>query len=88
MEKIQLTPEELSKLQDSNDKVADIVTSLGQIEIQISLLQKNKESLLASFSQIQQDQDQLATELTQKYGDGTSYQAERFNKPLRELNKY
>jgi len=40
MEKIQLTPEELSKLQDSNDKVADIVTSLGQIEIQISLLQK------------------------------------------------
>ena len=71
MEKIQLTPEELSKLQDSNDKVTDIVTSLGQIEIQISLLQKNKESLLTSFTQIQQDQDQLATELTQKYGDGT-----------------
>lgn len=71
MEKIQLTPEELSKLQDSNDKVADIVASLGQIEIQISLLQKNKESLLTSFTQIQQDQDQLATELTQKYGDGT-----------------
>ena len=23
-----------------------------------------------------------------KYSDGTSYQAERFNKPLRELNKY
>ena len=71
MEKIQLTPEELSKLQDSNNGVAEIVTSLGQIEIQVSLLQKNKESLLASFAQIQQDQDQLATELTQKYGDGT-----------------
>lgn len=71
MEKIKLTSEELSQLQDLNNKVADIVTSLGQIEIQISLLQKNKESLLASFSQIQQDQDQLATELTQKYGDGT-----------------
>jgi hypothetical protein len=71
MEKVQLTPEELSKLQDSNAKVADIVTSLGQIELQMSLLQKNKESLLAAFSQIQQDQDQLAQELTQKYGDGT-----------------
>ncbi len=71
MEKIQLAPEELSRLQEANNKVADIVASLGQIEIQISLLQKNKESLLASFSQIQQDQDQLATELTQKYGDGT-----------------
>jgi hypothetical protein len=23
-----------------------------------------------------------------KYSDGTNYQAERFNKPLRELNKY
>ena len=71
MEKIQLAPEELSRLQEANNKVADIVASLGQIEIQMSLLQKNKESLLANFSQIQQDQDQLATELTQKYGDGT-----------------
>jgi len=71
MEKIQLASEELSKLQDLNSKVADIVTSLGQIEIQISLLKDNKRSLLASFSQIQQDQEQLAQELTQKYGDGT-----------------
>jgi len=71
MEKIQLAPEELSRLQEANNKVADIVASLGQIEIQMSLLQKNKESLLTSFSQIQQDQDQLAAELTQKYGDGT-----------------
>ena len=71
MEKTQLAPEELSRLQEFNNKAADIVASLGQIEIQISLLQENKKSLLASFSQIQQEQDQLATELTQKYGDGT-----------------
>jgi regulator of replication initiation timing len=71
MEKINLTPEELSKLQESNDKVADIVASLGQIEIQISLLHKNKESLLTRFHQLELDQDQLAKELTQKYGDGT-----------------
>ena len=71
MEKIQLTPEELSKLQGSNAKVADIVTSLGQIELQISLLKDNKRSLLDAFTQIQQDQEQLAQELTQKYGDGT-----------------
>jgi len=70
MEKVQLASEELSKLQDLNSKVADIVTSLGQIEIQISLLKDNKKSLLDSFAQIQQDQDQLAQELTQKYGDG------------------
>lgn len=71
MEKIQLAPEELSRLQDLNNKVAEIIASLGQVEIQMSLLQKNKESLLANFSQLQQEQDQLATELTQKYGDGT-----------------
>jgi FtsZ-binding cell division protein ZapB len=57
-------------LQELNSKVADIVTSLGQIEIQISLLKENKRSLLDSFAQIQQDQEVLAQELTQKYGDG------------------
>jgi hypothetical protein len=71
MEKIQLTPEELSTLQNLNNSVADIVSSLGQIEIQMSLIQKSKESLLANFSQIQQDQDKFAAELTQKYGEGT-----------------
>ena len=71
MEKIQLAPEELSRLQEANNKVADIVASLGQIELQISLLKDNKRSLLDAFTQIQQDQEQLAQELTQKYGDGT-----------------
>jgi septation ring formation regulator EzrA len=71
MEKIQLASEELSKLQELNAKVADIIASLGQIEIQISLLKDNKRSLLDTFAQIQQDQNQLAQELTQKYGDGT-----------------
>ena len=71
MEKIKLTPEELSKLQELNIKAAEIVTSLGQIEVQVSFLQSSKESLLDNFTQLQQDQDQLATELTQKYGDGT-----------------
>jgi hypothetical protein len=70
-EKIQLTPEELSKLQEGNIQAANIVTSLGQIEIQVSSLQASKESLLDDFFQLKQDQDQLATELTQKYGDGT-----------------
>jgi hypothetical protein len=70
IEKIQLTPEELSKLQELNTKVANIISSLGQIEIQISLLQEDKKSILTNFSQIQQDQNQLAGELTEKYGDG------------------
>ena len=71
MEKIQLAPEELSRLQEANNKVADIVASLGQIEINKSILEENKKSLLANFAQIQQDQEVLAQELTQKYGDGT-----------------
>ena len=50
MEKIKLTFEELSKLQESNNKVADIVASLGQIEINKSILEENKKSLLASFA--------------------------------------
>lgn len=70
METIKLTPEELTKLQEANNKVADIIASLGQIEINKSILEENKKSLLANFAQIQQDQEVLAQELTQKYGDG------------------
>jgi predicted nuclease with TOPRIM domain len=70
MESIKLTLEELDKLQHINTELSNVIVSLGQIEINKSLLEENKKSLLANYSQLQKEQGELATELTQKYGDG------------------
>jgi predicted nuclease with TOPRIM domain len=71
MENTKLTPEELENLKSINTELNSIVVSLGQIEINKSLLETNKQNLLANFSQLQKNQEKLATELTQKYGDGS-----------------
>jgi predicted nuclease with TOPRIM domain len=70
MAEIQLTAEELNSLQSINEELSNTLMSLGQIEINKSLLEENKQTLLTNFSQIQQKQEKLAVELTQKYGDG------------------
>ena len=70
MVEIQLTAEELNSLQSINEELSNTLLSLGQIEINKSLLEENKQTLLTNFSQLQQKQEKLAVELTQKYGDG------------------
>jgi predicted nuclease with TOPRIM domain len=70
MENIKLTPEELDRLRHINTELSNTIVSLGQIEINKSLLEENKKSLLANYSHLQKEQGELATELTQKYGDG------------------
>ena len=70
MEKITLTSEELNRIQTLNSQINNIALTLGQIEINKSLLEENKKGLLLNYSQLQKEQDELASELTQKYGDG------------------
>jgi predicted nuclease with TOPRIM domain len=65
-----LTPEELIRLQSTNTELSNIAVSLGQIEINKSFLENDKKSLLDRYSQLQKVQEELATELTQKYGEG------------------
>jgi predicted nuclease with TOPRIM domain len=67
---LELTSEELNSLQSINEELSNTLLSLGQIEISKSLLEENKQTLLTNFSQLQQKQEKLAVELTQKYGDG------------------
>jgi len=62
--------EDLKRLQDLNTEISNIIVSLGQIELNKAALENQKNQLLANFAQLQQTQEELANDLTQKYGDG------------------
>ncbi len=70
MEKKVLTPEELQSLRDLNEKQISLISTLGQIEYQIILLNKQKESLKSQIETIESENTKLGKILTEKYGDG------------------
>lgn len=70
MEKKVLTPEELQSLRDLNEKQINLISTLGQIEYQIILLNKQKESLRSQIEIIESENTKLGKILTEKYGDG------------------
>ncbi len=65
-----LSEEEVSKLKNYQNETNEIVGALGQIELQFELLEEKKEEILKKFKKLRVDQNQLAKELTEKYGDG------------------
>ena len=65
-----LSEEEVSKLKNYQNETNEIVGALGQIELQFELLEEKKEEILNKFKKLRVDQNQLAKELTEKYGDG------------------
>ena len=69
MENKVLTPEELSKLQELNNKRGDLVERFGVIEINIQDLELQKEQLIEELSQIKKAELEIGALLQQKYGD-------------------
>jgi hypothetical protein len=70
METKVLTSEELQSLRDLNEKQINLISTLGQIEYQIILLNKQKESLKNQIEVIESENIKLGKTLTEKYGDG------------------
>jgi hypothetical protein len=70
METKVLTSEELQSLRDLNEKQINLISTLGQIEYQIILLNKQKESLKSQIEVIESENIKLGKTLTEKYGDG------------------
>jgi hypothetical protein len=70
MEKKVLTPEELQSLRDLNEKQVSLISTLGQIEYQIIVLNKQKENLKNQIEIIELENTKLGKTLTEKYGDG------------------
>jgi stress response protein YsnF len=69
MENKVLTPEELSKLQELNDKRGDLVERFGILEINIQDLELQKEQLIEELSQIKRAEVEIGALLQEKYGD-------------------
>ena len=69
MENKVLTPEELSKLQELNNKRGDLVERFGILEINIQDLELQKEQLIEELSQIKKAEVEIGALLQEKYGD-------------------
>jgi hypothetical protein len=70
MEKKVLTPEELLKLQELDNKRGQLVEQFGIIEINIQDLELQKEQLIDELSKLKAAELDLGGLLQQKYGDG------------------
>ena len=70
MENKVLTPEELSKLQELDNKRGQLVEQFGIIEINIQDLELQKEQLIDELSKLKAAELDLGGLLQQKYGDG------------------
>jgi hypothetical protein len=70
MENKVLTPEELSKLQELDNKRGQLVEQFGILEINIQDLELQKEKLIDELSKLKAAELDLGGLLQQKYGDG------------------
>jgi len=68
MDKIVLTPEELSVLKELKNKRDILSKSFGELEIEY---QTQKQNLLHQLHKINTNQEKIGVLLQQKYGEGT-----------------
>lgn len=66
-----LDSKDLERLQNLNNEINTLALSLGQIELEKAILETQKSNLLNTFSQLQKSQEELAEELSEKYGNGS-----------------
>ena len=71
MEKIVLSKEELDNLTQLQNEQNEFVFKLGQIEYQISTLEKFKRDLKQNIENFEDKQVKVGNELNKKYGEGT-----------------
>jgi predicted phage-related endonuclease len=71
MEKIVLSKEELENLTQLQNEQNEFVLRLGQIEYQISTLEKFKRDLKQNIENFEDKQVKVGNELNKKYGEGT-----------------
>ena len=73
-----LTTEELTQLQQLQSDYAELIAELGQVEVSILVLEKQieqlkitqKDPLYDRLGIIQKQESTIASQLTEKYGDG------------------
>ena len=75
---VQFTQEEVSKIQEFQQRVITTNTRIGEIELQIhgleqefQSLKSEKQSLIDGYTTLRQEEMELSVELKEKYGEGT-----------------
>lgn len=75
---IQFTEEEVTKIQEFQQKVLTTNTRIGEIELLIhgleqefQSLKNEKQSLIDGYTNLRQEETELGAELKEKYGEGT-----------------
>jgi predicted phage-related endonuclease len=71
MEKTVLSQEELNNLATLQQQQDNFIIQLGQIEYQISTLEKQKKNIKQNIESFEKNQIELGDQLKQKYGEGT-----------------
>ena len=71
MEKTVLSQEELDNLASLQKQQNDFVLQLGQIEYQISTLEKYKQNLKHNIESFESKQAEVGNQIKEKYGEGT-----------------
>lgn len=71
MEKIFLTKEELNDLKLLQEENKILVNSFGELEINLQILNSQKERLVNNLNEIRNKQQALSESLQRKYGEGT-----------------
>jgi len=73
-----LTTEEITQLKTLQSDYAKLIAELGQVEVSILVMEKQieqiktaqKDPLYVRLGEIQQQESNVAKQLTEKYGDG------------------
>ena len=68
MTKQSLTQEELTQLQTLRSNQTQLISSLGEIEYQISILEERKQLLKSQVTELEKTNQELSRTLTEKYG--------------------
>ena len=71
MEKTVLNEEEIKQLSSLQEKQSDFVIQLGQVEYQINILKRQKNSIKQQIETFEESQVQLDKQLENKYGQGS-----------------
>jgi stress response protein YsnF len=71
MEKIVLTQEELTELNQLQQQRQDITTDFGIVELRIQELELQKEQVIEALSKLKTQEIQFGQKIQEKYGEGS-----------------
>ena len=70
-EQIKLSQEELDSIKQLQNEQQSLVNQFGQLEYQMQLLELQKDQLVETIGKLQNEEKEIGTNLTEKYGNGT-----------------